>query len=149
MKIFVSALFCLASYSAAQAQDLPPGKGGEILNNNCGGCHGLTPRLVQPPASDRWYAMTARGAVTAEEIRFDPFRVHTELSDLSGRAVVPRSFDDVRLVDRLDVRLVGRPLDLADVAPLAPSVPSKGQLHLDATARGDGDNHMRGIGCLM
>jgi hypothetical protein len=41
MKIFASALFCLAFYSAAQAQDLPPGKGGEILNANCGGCHGL------------------------------------------------------------------------------------------------------------
>jgi autotransporter translocation and assembly factor TamB len=95
--------------------------------------------LVQPPASDRWYVITTRGAVTAEEIRFDPFRIHTELSNLSGRAVVPRSFDDARLVDRLDVRLVGRPLDLADVAPLAPSVPSHGQLQLDGTAKGDGD----------
>jgi len=95
--------------------------------------------LVQPPASDRWYVITTRGAVTAEEMRFDPFRIHTELSNLSGRIVVPRSFDEARLVDLLDVRLLGRPLDLGDVAPLAPSVPSKGQLQLDATARGDGD----------
>jgi uncharacterized protein involved in outer membrane biogenesis len=95
--------------------------------------------LVQPPATDRWYVVATRGAVTAEEIRLDPFRIHTELSDLSGRAVVPRSFAEPRLVDRLDVRLVGRPLDLADVAPLSPSVPPEGQLQLDASARGDGD----------
>lgn len=94
---------------------------------------------VQPPSSDRWYAMATRGAVTAEEFRFDPFRVHTELSSLSGRAVVPRRFDDARMVDRLDVRLIGRPLDLADVAPFAPSVPPDGHLQLDAAAHGDGD----------
>jgi hypothetical protein len=94
---------------------------------------------LQPPTSDRWYAMATRGAVTAEEFRFDPLRIHTELSNLSGHAVVPRSFDDARLVDRLDVRLIGRPLDLADLTPLAPSVPPNGQLQLDAAARGKGD----------
>jgi mono/diheme cytochrome c family protein len=31
----------LVCVSSAFAQDLPPGKGGEIINANCGGCHGI------------------------------------------------------------------------------------------------------------
>ena len=34
----VSVLLCLSS---AFAQTLPPGKGGEIIDANCGGCHGI------------------------------------------------------------------------------------------------------------
>ena len=94
---------------------------------------------IQPPRSSRWLGLTTRGGVTASEIRLDPLRVHTESSDLTGRLVVPRSFRDARLVDRLDVRLAARPLDLADLAALAPSVPSKGLLRFEARAEGDGD----------
>jgi autotransporter translocation and assembly factor TamB len=94
---------------------------------------------VQPPSSDRWFAVTTRGGVTADEIRLDPLRVHTEVSELSGRVVVPRSFREARMVDRLDVRLAARPLALADLAALSPSVPAAGELRMDARAEGDGD----------
>jgi translocation and assembly module TamB len=93
---------------------------------------------VQPPGSGRWLAVSTRGAVTSDEIRLDPLRIHTESSDVSGRVVLPRSFRENRLVDRLDVRLAGRPLDLADLAAVAPSVPPTGQLRFDASAAGEG-----------
>ena len=94
---------------------------------------------IQPPRSSRWLGLAARGGVTASEIRLDPLRVHTESSELTGRLVLPRSFRDARLVDRLDVRLAARPLDLADLAALAPSVPASGLLRFEARAKGDGD----------
>ncbi|HEY7637593.1 MAG TPA: translocation/assembly module TamB domain-containing protein [Gemmatimonadales bacterium] len=94
---------------------------------------------AQPPGSSRWLAVETRGRLTAEEFQLDPLRIHTELSQLSGRAVVPRSFAQTRSVDRLDIRLAGRPLDLADLASLAPSVPGKGKLQFDARASGQGD----------
>jgi autotransporter translocation and assembly factor TamB len=94
---------------------------------------------VQPPGSRRWLAVETRGGLTAEEIRLDPLSIHTELSQLSGRAIVPRSFGETRSVDRLDVRLAARPLDLADLASLAPAVPGKGKLQFDVRATGDGD----------
>ena len=49
---------------------------------------------VQPPRSSRWLALATRGGVTANEIRLDPLRIHTESSELTGRLVVPRSFGD-------------------------------------------------------
>ena len=94
---------------------------------------------VQPPASGRWFAATTRGALTAEEIRLDPLRIQTELSRLSGRAVVPRNFEGARRVDRLDVRLSAQPLDLADLAAIVPSAPSTGTLRFDAAAGADGN----------
>ena len=94
---------------------------------------------VRPPASPRWFSLETRGAVTADEVRLDPLRVHTESSELTGRAVLPRRFDDSRLVDRLDVRLAARPLDLADLAAVVPSVPPKGKLQFDATAGAEGE----------
>lgn len=94
---------------------------------------------VQPPGSGRWLGLATRGGVTAEEIRLDPFRMFTESSELSGRVVVPRSFREARQVDRLDVRLAARPLDLADLAALVPSVPDSGLLRFDARAAGDGE----------
>jgi translocation and assembly module TamB len=94
---------------------------------------------IQPPRSGRWLGLAARGGVTANEVRLDPLRVHTESSELTGRLVVPRSFRDARMVDRLDVRLAARPLDLADLAALAPSVPASGLLRFEARAEGDGD----------
>ncbi len=94
---------------------------------------------LQPPASGRWFAVTTRGAVTADEIRLDPLRVQTELSRLTGHAVVPRRFDDARELDRLDLRLSAQPLDLADVAAVLPSLPDTGKLRFDASARAEGD----------
>jgi translocation and assembly module TamB len=94
---------------------------------------------IQPPRSGRWLGLAARGGVTANEVRLDPLRVHTESSELTGRLVVPRSFRDARMVDRLDVRLAARPLDLADLAAFAPSVPASGLLRFEARAEGDGD----------
>jgi translocation and assembly module TamB len=94
---------------------------------------------IQPPRSGRWLGLAARGGVTANEVRLDPLRVHTESSELTGRLVVPRSFRDAQMVDRLDVRLAARPLDLADLAALAPSVPASGLLRFEARAEGDGD----------
>jgi translocation and assembly module TamB len=94
---------------------------------------------LQPPASGRWFAVTTRGVVTADEIRLDPLRVQTELSRLSGHAVVPRRFDDAREVDRLDLRLSAQPLDLADLSAVVPSVPDTGKLRFDASASAEGD----------
>ena len=94
---------------------------------------------VQPPGSGRWVGLTTRGDVTAEEIRLDPVRMFTESSELRGRLIMPRGFRDARQVDRLDVRLVAQPLDLADLAAFSPSVPDSGLLRFDARAAGDGD----------
>jgi translocation and assembly module TamB len=94
---------------------------------------------LRPPASARWFTLETRGGVTADEIRLDPLRVHTESSELTGMAVVPRRLDDARLVDRLDVRLTARPLDLADLAEVVPSVPRSGKLRFDARAAADGE----------
>ncbi len=94
---------------------------------------------LRPPASSRWLTLQTRGGVTADEIRLDPLRIHTESSELSGRAVLPRRFDDARSVDRLDVQLAARPLDLADLAAVVPSVPPRGQLRFDARASAEGE----------
>ncbi|HET9039205.1 MAG TPA: hypothetical protein VFN40_03490, partial [Gemmatimonadales bacterium] len=94
---------------------------------------------VQPPRSGRWLGLAARGGLTAEEIRLDPLRIFTESSELGGRLVLPRDFRDARQVDRLDARLVARPLDLADLAALTPAVPASGLLRFDARAEGEGD----------
>jgi translocation and assembly module TamB len=94
---------------------------------------------IQPPKASRWLGLAARGGVTANEIRLDPLRAHSESSDVTGRLVVPRSFRDARLVDRLDVRLAARPLDFADLAGLAPWVPASGLLRFEARAEGEGD----------
>ena len=93
---------------------------------------------VRPPASPRWFSLETRGGVTADEIRLDPFRMHTETSTLSGRVVLPRRLDDARQVDRLDVRLTARPLDLADLAAVMPSVSPAGALELDTRAGAKG-----------
>ena len=94
---------------------------------------------VQPPASDRWLAASTQGRVTADEIRFDPLRLSSEASEVTGRVVLPRSFRDAREIGRVDVRLTARPLALADLAALSPAVPPTGTLQLDAQARGEGN----------
>ena len=93
---------------------------------------------AQPPATSRWFAVTTRGALTAEELRLDPLDIQTELSRLSGHAVLPLHFDQARQVDRLDVRLAARPLDLADLAAIVPSVPPAGKLRFEAAAGAEG-----------
>ncbi len=94
---------------------------------------------VRPPRSDRWLAVATRGRVTADELRLDPLRVQSEASNLSAHVVIPRSFGDSRLVNRLDVRLAARPLALSDLAILVPSVPPEGELVIDARANGNGN----------
>ena len=94
---------------------------------------------VRPPQSGRWLGVATRGRVTADELRLDPFRVQSEASNLVGRVILPRSFRDSRLLNRLDVRLTARPLALADLAMLVPSVPPDGEMAIDAKANGNGD----------
>jgi translocation and assembly module TamB len=94
---------------------------------------------VQPPGSNRWLAASTRGRVTADELRFDPVRLSSEASEVTGRVVLPRSFRDARDIGRLDVRLAARPLALADLAAISPSVPPAGELQLVAQARGEGN----------
>jgi translocation and assembly module TamB len=92
-----------------------------------------------PPAdSSVWFQVAARGAALNDELRLDPLRVHTSRSEISGRAVIPRSLDDPRLASRLDVKLSALPLALADLAAIFPAVPPEGELRLEAgaTARG-------------
>lgn len=72
-----SALFgaCIAfSLAVAQAQDLPPGKGKDLVENSCGSCHGLDVVVAQHATKDGWQSivdyMVSRGATgTPEEIQ--------------------------------------------------------------------------------
>jgi competence protein ComEA len=62
-----------ASLVIAQAQDLPPGKGKELVENTCGSCHGLDVVVAQHATKDGWASivdyMVSRGATgTPEEI---------------------------------------------------------------------------------
>ena len=97
---------------------------------------------VQPPGSGRWLSIATRGAVTADEIRLNPLHINSESSAVSGQLALPRRWQDSRLIDRLDVQLAARPLDMADLAALTPAVPASGRLQLDARARGAGDSVM-------
>jgi competence protein ComEA len=61
------------SLGIAQAQDLPPGKGKELVENTCGSCHGLDVVVSQHATKDGWASivdyMVSRGATgTPEEI---------------------------------------------------------------------------------
>ena len=90
---------------------------------------------VAPPGEPPlWFALSAAGQATPEVFRLDPLRIRSHRSDIAGRAVVPRSFDDPRMAQQLDVRLEARPLALADLASVYPAVPPEGDLTLDATA---------------
>jgi competence protein ComEA len=56
-----------------QAQDLPAGKGKELVENTCGSCHGLDVVVAQHATRDGWASivdyMVSRGATgTPEEI---------------------------------------------------------------------------------
>jgi competence protein ComEA len=62
------------SLTVAQAQDLPPGKGKDLVENTCGSCHGLDVVVAQHATHDGWASivdyMVSRGATgTPEEIQ--------------------------------------------------------------------------------
>jgi competence ComEA-like helix-hairpin-helix protein len=65
--------FLAISVAVAQAQDLPPGKGKDLVENSCGSCHGLDVVVSQHATRDGWASivdyMVSRGATgTPEEI---------------------------------------------------------------------------------
>jgi competence ComEA-like helix-hairpin-helix protein len=65
--------FLVASLTLVQAQDLPAGKGKELVENTCGSCHGLDVVVAQHATKDGWASivdyMVSRGASgTPEEI---------------------------------------------------------------------------------
>jgi competence protein ComEA len=62
------------SFTVAQAQDLPPGKGKDLVENTCGSCHGVDVIVAQHATRDGWASivdsMVARGASgTPEELQ--------------------------------------------------------------------------------
>jgi translocation and assembly module TamB len=94
---------------------------------------------IAPPGEPAlWFSLAASGAATPEAFRLDPLRLSSHRSDIAGRAVIPRSFDDPRLAERLDIQLEARPLALADLASVYPGVPPEGELQLEAGASARG-----------
>jgi competence protein ComEA len=70
---FLAASLTAVSSSMVQAQDLPAGKGKELVENTCGSCHGLDVVVAQHATKDGWASivdyMVSRGATgTPEEI---------------------------------------------------------------------------------
>lgn len=63
---FLAASLTAVSSSIAQAQDLPAGKGKELVENTCGSCHGLDVVVSQHATKDGWASivdyMVSRGA---------------------------------------------------------------------------------------
>ncbi len=65
--------FLAICLTVAQAQDLPAGKGKDLVENTCGSCHGLDVVVAQHATKDGWASivdyMVSRGATgTPEEI---------------------------------------------------------------------------------
>ncbi len=98
----------------------------------------LRASMAPPGEPPLWFDLAAAGAATAEEIRLDPLRIKSHRSDIAGRIVLPRSFDNPRIAERLDVRLEALPLALADLASVYPGVPPEGHVQLEATASARG-----------
>jgi len=70
----VSILFPVALLVSAQAQDLPEGKGKDLVEDRCSTCHGLDLLLAEHDSKQRWSGivneMVSRGATgTPEEIQ--------------------------------------------------------------------------------
>jgi len=66
--------FVAVSLPLLQAQDLPAGKGKELVENSCGSCHGLDVVVAQHATKDGWASivdyMVSRGATgTPDEIK--------------------------------------------------------------------------------
>ena len=98
----------------------------------------LRAALAPPGGPPLWFDLAAAGAATAEEIRLDTLRLTSHRSAIAGRLTLPRSFDDPRIAERLDLKLQALPLALADLASVYPGVPPEGDLRLDANASADG-----------
>ena len=98
----------------------------------------LGTEFAPPGEPALWFTLAAAGAATPEVFRLDPLRISSHRSEIAGHAVVPRSFDIPKMVDRLDLKLEARPLALADLASVYPAVPPEGELTVDvaATAKG-------------
>jgi competence protein ComEA len=67
-------IFLAFSATIVQAQDLPAGKGKELVENTCGSCHGMDVIVAQHATKDGWASivdyMVSRGATgTPEEIQ--------------------------------------------------------------------------------
>src|SRR6202050_2277023 len=65
--------FVAVSLTLVQAQDLPAGKGKDLVENTCGSCHGLDVVVAQHATKDGWASivdyMVSRGATgTPQEI---------------------------------------------------------------------------------
>ena len=65
--------FLAITVTIAHAQDLPAGKGKDLVENTCGSCHGLDVVVAQHATKDGWSSivdyMVSRGATgTPEEI---------------------------------------------------------------------------------
>ncbi|MBA3555194.1 MAG: hypothetical protein H0W29_10605, partial [Gemmatimonadales bacterium] len=95
-------------------------------------------RVLPPSDPPLWLDLAARGEVTPELFRLDPFRVATRRSELAGRAVLPRSYKLPRIVDQLSVQVAATPLALEDVAAVLPAVAGEGDLQLDARVEAEG-----------
>jgi competence protein ComEA len=63
---FLAASLTVLSSSMVQAQDLPAGKGKDLVENTCGSCHGLDVVVSQHATKDGWASivdyMVSRGA---------------------------------------------------------------------------------------
>jgi competence protein ComEA len=63
---FLAASLTAVSSSMVQAQDLPAGKGKDLVENTCGSCHGLDVVVAQHATKDGWASivdyMVSRGA---------------------------------------------------------------------------------------
>src|ERR1700735_2200649 len=63
--------FLAISVTLAQAQDLPAGKGKDLVENTCGSCHGLDVVVAQHATKDGWASivdyMVSRGATGSPE----------------------------------------------------------------------------------
>ncbi|MBA3659863.1 MAG: hypothetical protein H0W67_09720, partial [Gemmatimonadales bacterium] len=96
-------------------------------------------RVIPPVRPVLALSLSARGAALDDEFRLDPFRMRSARSDVAGRIVLPRRWDDDRSIDRLAVALETTPLAFADIVPFAPGVNPTGAanlaLHADAEGR--------------
>jgi translocation and assembly module TamB len=80
----------------------------------------------------------ARGALARDVIRLDSLAITSSRSQVSGRVVLPRQFDDARQVGQLAVNLRASPLAMADLAPLFPALRPEGSLEADIAASATG-----------
>ena len=82
--------------------------------------------------------VTAAGAVTPNVIRLDTLRVQSFRTTVAGQLVLPRSFHDARVADKLEASLEATPLALADVARFVPGIVPEGELHLELDVSSQG-----------